>query len=102
MARKKQGKTYLYKVEVGGVTRYIGITNNLKRRETQHNSGLSKGEKKELYDFCREEGIYKIQLIEMKEFKTRIEAKRYECFLILCDYFGVKRLKQKVPSISDR
>ena len=35
-------------------------------------------------------------------FATRPESKRYEALLILIDHFGLKRLKQKCPNISDR
>jgi len=100
--KKSQGKTYLYKIEVSGIIRYYGITNDLTRRQSQHNLGLRKEEKKELYDFLREQGIDKIQLVEVEVFKKRIDAKRKEAFMILEDYFSRKELKQKVPSLSDR
>jgi predicted GIY-YIG superfamily endonuclease len=100
--KKSQGKTYLYKVEISGIIRYYGITNDLKRRQSQHNLGLHKREKKELYDFLVEQEIDKITLIEVQIFKKRIDAKRMEAFLILEDYFSKKELKQKVPSLSDR
>jgi predicted GIY-YIG superfamily endonuclease len=100
--RKSQGKTWVYKVEVKGLTRYVGITCDLTRRQSQHNSGLKKGEDKELYNFLREEGIDQIELIPIEQFPTRVTAKRYECLLILQDLFGERILKQKCPSISDR
>ncbi len=100
--KKATGKTFLYKISIGGITRYIGITNNLSRRQKEHNKGLSGGDTKELYCFCREEGIENIELIQLEEFSTRVECKRKECFYILADHFTSKKLKQSVPCISDR
>lgn len=81
---------------------YIGITNNLKRRTTQHNYLFKKGKSKQVYDYLRSLNQTNITLNTIKEFKTRTEAKRYEMYLILIDYFGNKHLKQSVPNISDR
>lgn len=100
--KKSQGKTYLYRIEISGIIRYYGITNDLKRRQSQHNLGLRKAEKKQLYDFLNELGVSKIELIEEQVFKTRTDAKRMEALKILQDYFGEKQLMQKVPSLSDR
>ena len=97
-----QGKTWVYRIEVNGTVRYVGITCTLKRRQTQHNTGLKKGEVKELYDFLRAEEIETIELIPVQQFPTRVMAKRYECLLILQDLFGKHELKQKCPSLSDR
>lgn len=100
--KKPSGKTSLYKVKVNGVMRYVGMTNNLKRRETQHNSALKKGDIKELYCFLRENEIDHIELVLIEEFPDRTTCKRKEMLFILLDYFGPKHLKQSIPNISDR
>lgn len=86
---------------------YIGLTGNIKRREYQHNYNLRKGKENKLYDYfsssvkdLSDNSIIKLNII--KSFKNRVEAKRYECMLILIDYFTDRNLKQKVPNISDR
>lgn len=91
----------VYKIEIDNIVRYIGHTNNLKRRQTQHNYLLKKGVKKDLYDNISDKST-KITLIPMREFKSKVDAKRYECLFILTDYFTQKKLWQKLPKISDR
>lgn len=81
----------VYKIEVDGITRYIGHTNNLKRRQTQHNYLFRKGKSKYLYDNITDRD-YKFNLIPLREFKSKVEAKRWECLLILTDHFGDKLL----------
>ena len=90
----------VYKIEVDGITRYIGHTNNLKRRQTQHNYLFRKGKSKDLYDNITDRD-YKFKLIPLREFKSKVEAKRWECLLILTDHFGDKLLWQKPPQIKD-
>lgn len=89
---------WVYSIEVKGVVRYIGITNNLKRRQTQHNYLFNKGEQKELYSNLRiVNPDEKIILTPIYEFSSLVDAERYECFLILKDYFGDKNLWQSIP-----
>lgn len=98
----------VYKIVINDIVRYIGHTNNIPRREKEHNYSFKKGFKKDLYNFIRAESTitnfdgYIITLIPIKEFKKKVDAKRYEMYLILDDYFNQKILKQKVPNISDR
>lgn len=90
---------WVYSIEVKGVVRYIGITNNLKRRQTQHNYLFKKGEEKELYSNIRLiNEDEKIVLKPIYEFSSLLDAERYECFLILKDYFSDKQLWQSPPS----
>jgi len=65
---------------------------------------FSKKKKKILYDKVRllHPDIKELKLEVIKEFSKRIEAKRYECYLILKDYFKSGQLWQKIPNISDR
>lgn len=99
---KKPTKIYLYQIIINGVIRYYGRTNNLKTREYQHNYHYKKGKDKELYNNLRLENANYIYLECISEFKNITESKRYECYLILKDYFTNKELWQKVPNISDR
>lgn len=99
--RKKLQKSniWVYKIEIDGITRYIGITNNVKRRQSQHNTGLKGDDRKELYCFLREQGIYQIELIPIIECEDRTTAKRLEMHMILSDWVGNRELKQSVPGI---
>jgi predicted GIY-YIG superfamily endonuclease len=81
---------------------YIGYTNDLTRRSKEHNYHLNKGTSKQLYDFLRKKQIRSIKLELLKKFKTRTEAKRFECMLILMYHFAGHSTLQKIPSISDR
>lgn len=94
---------WVYRIEIEGITRYIGYSEDLTKREKQHNYlCFKKMKKKILYDNIRKQtGIKSIELRGLKSFKTRIEAKRFECFLILNDYFNKKEYWQRVPRISD-
>jgi predicted GIY-YIG superfamily endonuclease len=97
----------VYEIKYDNNTVYIGRTNNLNRREKEHNRFLrrpdnDKTKRKPLYQFLLESGCNQVKLSLVKEFKTKVDAKRYEMLLILLDYFGDRKLKQKVPSISDR
>ena len=82
---------------------YIGRTNNIKRRSAEHRRALKNGKKKLVYDFLREKGYEgDIELVILRSYANKTEAKRMEMFLILSDHFGQKKLKQVVPSIRDR
>lgn len=91
----------VYKIVDKGLTVYIGRTNNLKRRQSEHNTRLKSEYKKEIYEYFRQNGVIKIVLEEVATFKSKTDAKRYEMLLILEDYFSSKTLKQKVPQIKD-
>jgi predicted GIY-YIG superfamily endonuclease len=93
---------YIYKIVIDKIIRYIGITENLERRQYQHNNLLNKDNNKELYKQLKAINISKIKLIEIKQVKDKQEAKRYECLLILKDYFNKKQLWQSVPHITDK
>lgn len=91
----------VYSIEFKGQVIYIGRTNNLKRRQQEHNRAIKNGKGKEVHIYCIDNGLESIILIPLKEFKSKVDAKRYEMFLILTDYFGGRCLKQKVPQIKD-
>lgn len=95
-------KYIVYGIYHDNKCRYVGLTNNLKRRTYQHNYLLNKGKDKMIYNYLREEGVDMIVLKPLWEYKTKVEAKRKEMFLILADHFVGKYLKQKIPNISDR
>lgn len=89
--------TYVYKIEIEGITAYIGITDDLKKRENRHNEGLKGREDKMLYDYINAHHPgFKIRLIPIKAFEDRIDALRYEVKLVLDDYFGPKQLRQYI------
>ena len=93
----------VYMIKVNGIVRYIGRTNDLVRREAQHNYlCFKKLTKKQLYKEIRKyETLTTIKLQKVKSFQSKVDAKRWECYLILNDYFGKKQLWQTVPRISD-
>lgn len=91
----------VYQITFNDEIIYIGRTNNIKRRQSEHNTRLKSGYKKDVYTFLKEKGISNISLQPIKEFKTAVDAKRYEMLLILQDYFSSNVLKQKVPQIKD-
>lgn len=95
---------YVYKVRIGSKIRYVGYTNNITAREKQHNYLCFKQEKKKiLYNNIRKyyPDVKEISLITVKTFSNKVDAKRYECYLILNDYFTNKEFWQRVPRISD-
>lgn len=109
-------KFIVYKIEIEGIVRYIGRTNNIKTRTYQHKRDLKLrfmglGRPKKFYDGIilkyRDKGLEwildLIELIPIKDFKTKILSKRWEMFVILEYYFSDDwSLWQKVPNISDR
>ena len=89
---------YIYEILIDGVRRYIGYTNNITRRKSQHFLEIKKGSQK-IY-------LYKkIQLLTeptidfnlVKTFDNMGDAKRWEAHLILNDYFNDKQLWQSFP-----
>jgi predicted GIY-YIG superfamily endonuclease len=95
----------VYKIIVAGKVRYVGYTNNVKRRELEHNNlCFSVKKRKEFYNKLRQfhPEIKEIKLEVCKRFKSKVKAKRYECLLILFDYFKEQELWQRVPRITDK
>lgn len=106
MIMKKKSKSkefFIYNIQYFGKVLYIGQTNNIKRRESQHNRNLKNPNKnQEIYKYLRELGAKEIKLTLLETYSNRVTAKRRECFLILQDYFSEHKLKNKIPNISDR
>lgn len=97
-----KNKYIVYSININGFDIYIGMTNNILRREYEHNYKLKKGINNELYNYLRCLNINDIKLKKIKTFENRLDAKRYECFLILKNYFESEfKLKQKIPIIKD-
>jgi predicted GIY-YIG superfamily endonuclease len=95
---------YVYKIEINKVTRYIGYTGDIESRNKQHNYlCFKKMKSKILYNNIRKlyPSLKKINLSVVKVFSTKLEAKRFECFLILHDHFSKKELWQRIPRITD-
>ena len=94
----------VYQIEIENEIRYIGHTNNMQRRQKEHNQRCFKGgHKKILYHNIKTKSDCKEIVLQLvRNFTTKTEAKRYEALLILKDHFSNKMLWQKVPSISDR
>ena len=88
---------FVYEIIVDGVRRYVGITNNIKRRQSQHIRD-AKTKDKFLYRMIRENSPETtISLNIIAEFDNKGEAARWECKLILDDYFSDKNLWQSFP-----
>jgi predicted GIY-YIG superfamily endonuclease len=89
---------YVYKIEISGVVRYIGMTDNLKRRQNQHTRAYIKGDSKYLYKQIRLNAPDEpISLEIVREFDNRGDCKRYEALLILENYFRDRNLWQSFP-----
>jgi predicted GIY-YIG superfamily endonuclease len=89
---------YIYEIIVDGVRRYVGQTNNIKRRQSQHIREYKKEGNKYLYRMIRENSpdtIISLNII--KEVESKLEANRLEAYLILMDYYGDKQLWQSIP-----
>jgi predicted GIY-YIG superfamily endonuclease len=93
---------WVYEIKIDGVRRYVGITNDLIKREKQHNYLLNKQKSKILYNNIKSiKEHYKITLKKITAFDSKVEARRYECLIILMDHFKNNLLWQRVPRISD-
>ena len=97
--KKKSSNVWVYQIKVDEIIRYVGISNNIKLRTSQHNRGIRRGDKKLFYDFCRECGITTVELIPLIECKDRTTAKRWEMYMILDDWSKNRELKQVIPGI---
>ena len=92
----------VYKIVVNDEIVYFGRSKDLKKRSYQHNYNLRKNVNREIYEYIKSQGIKSIELIEIASYKSLIQAKRYEAYLILHSYFNGRKLYQKIPAISDR
>ena len=88
----------VYEIKIDDVVRYIGITNNLKRRQKEHNKSFRVDPKKFLYKKIKEyHQEIDLSLEPIYEYENKLEASRMEAKLILDDYFGEKKLWQAPP-----
>lgn len=102
---KTKKKTYqVYIIEHNDKIIYYGRTNDLKRRQYQHNYNLRRDKENMLYTYLKEKKVDTIVLKSIYEYKSKVESKRMEMYLILKHYFTEEEftLKQKIPNISDR
>lgn len=90
-------KAIVYEIRIDGIIRYIGYTDSFKRRKAQHINLISKDTTKYLYKKINELTSPKIEIVINKEFENKGDAKRWEAYLILNDYFGKKQLWQSFP-----
>jgi len=96
---------YVYQIKINNTVRYIGISNDLDRREAQHRSGVKSNTPKPFYQWCNTNGIKASDITLEPIFKhsKRVEVKRYEAFWILHYYFSDNNtLLNKLPAISGR
>lgn len=89
---------YVYEILVNDQRRYVGYTNNIKRRKKQHFKGINSDDKKTLYVAIRNLKNPQIDINVIGVFEKSIEAKRWEAHLVLSDYFSDKKLWQSVPT----
>jgi predicted GIY-YIG superfamily endonuclease len=90
---------FVYEIVIGGVRRYVGYTNNIKRRQSQHVRDYQKGSPKYLYLMTAKTAPKTIyQLNVLRQFPNKGDAQRYEAYLILKDYFTKKELWQSFPT----
>jgi len=88
---------YVYEIIIDGVRRYIGMTNDIKRRQSQHRRDL-KTKDKYLYKMVRESSPETIIILNIvKEFENKGDCSRWECKMILDDYFNERLLWQAFP-----
>lgn len=93
----------VYKIVVNDEIVYIGRTGrDLVVREKEHNRAIKNGIDRTIYNFIRESGLERIELVEVASYKNKVESKRFECYLILDAYFSGRKLYQSIPNISDR
>jgi predicted GIY-YIG superfamily endonuclease len=89
----------VYRINIDGITRYVGITEDLERRRKEHIRGFKKGDKKQLYLMAQNLRNPEISIEKVISFEKSGDAKRYEAFLILGDYFGRGELWQSIPQV---
>tara|TARA_R110002050_G_scaffold74369_3_gene159590 strand:- start:3333 stop:3668 length:336 start_codon:yes stop_codon:yes gene_type:complete len=105
--KKPSGITSVYLLSYNNIELYIGMSKDPLKRLKQHQYSLNKGDLKPLYNHLRESGItiLDLDLSILKTFKTRVQAKRYECYILLKQYFenDFEMITfNKIPNISDR
>lgn len=90
---------FVYEIVLNGTRRYVGITNNIKRRQAEHRRDVNKSNLKKYfykmivdYDLSRE-----IVLNRIYAFDNKTEAMRMEAKLILDDWFEERKLWQHPP-----
>lgn len=104
MRKVKNKMFYVYVIKYNDEIIYYGRTNDIKRRQYEHNYQLKRGNGNLLYTYLKENKVSEIVLESIYEYKTKVESKRMEMYLILKYYFSENEfgLKQKIPNISDR
>lgn len=90
-------KYIVYKIYINGSLRYVGYTNNLTRRKSQHLKSITTDTKKYLYKKIRELENPSLEFTIDREFGNSGDAKRWEAYLILDNYFKTKDLWQSFP-----
>ena len=89
---------FVYYIMIDNRIRYVGITNNIKKRQYQHNYDCwNKQTKKTLYNKIRLGVKSDIVLNVYKRFSNKLEAELFEAYLILKDHFEAKELWQTPP-----
>lgn len=89
----------VYEIKVNGVRRYVGVTNNFVRRQKEHLRAIKNGQSKYLYQKINETPpeLTKISFSQISDELTILEARRFEGFLILSDWFNRRELWQSAP-----
>jgi len=85
---KKKGPFYVYTIEHNNKIIYVGMSNNLLRRQKEHTRNINKqSPTKTLYKYLVKAGVTTVTLNMIAEFKYRSSAKSYEAFTILTELF---------------
>ena len=95
---------YIYEIKLKGVVLYIGRTNDLDRRESEHRRDYTKNKKKVLYEYLNKMNVKQDDIIlePIDTAKTKVEAKRKEMFyMLLYTLFKGVTLYQRIPNIKD-
>ena len=91
---------WIYCIVIKGKIRYIGMTNDINKREAQHRLNLKKNKDNLLYKNIKHYNIdVELTLTPIKSFNNRSDAMRYEAYLILKDYFSDRHLWNKPPRV---
>jgi hypothetical protein len=91
---KKTG--FVYRIVIDDIVRYIGVTNNVNRRQKEHVRAFKKNNDKYLYRMMRESLLDENYLVleTISDELSIIDARRLEAKIILDDYFSDKNLWQ--------
>ena len=88
----------VYEIRINDVRRYVGVTDDIKRRTYEHNHHYKIGKKKELYTELRNlNWSAPLELRVLFTFGKKSDAEKMEALLILMDYFTKKDLWQAAP-----